>query len=70
MFSVTGHLYKEFTAQKPVTRSFDVFFICAGINGGVNSGEAGDARRHRAHYDVIVMGTYIVTVIFSPNSYY
>ena len=29
--------------------------ICAGINGWVNNGEAGDLRRHRAHYDVIVM---------------
>ena len=29
--------------------------ICARINGWVNTGEAGDLRRHRAHYDVIVM---------------
>ena len=33
--------------------------ICAGnspgINGWVNKDEAGDLRRHRAHYDVIVM---------------
>ena len=28
--------------------------ICAWINGWVNNGEAGDLRRHRAHYDVIV----------------
>ena len=34
----------EFRAQKPVTQSFDV-----------NNGEAGDLRRYRAHYDVIVM---------------
>ena len=26
--------------------------ICAWINASVNSGEAGDLRRHRAHYDV------------------
>ena len=26
--------------------------ICAWINGWVNNGEAGDMRRHRAHYDV------------------
>ena len=31
------------------------FFICALINGWVNCGETGDLRRHRAHYDVIVM---------------
>ena len=30
--------------------SFDVW-----INDWVNIGEAGDLRRHRAHYDVIVM---------------
>ena len=29
--------------------------ICAGINGWVNNREAGDLRRHRHHYDVIVM---------------
>ena len=29
--------------------------ICARISGWANSREAGDLRRHRAHYDVIVM---------------
>ena len=29
--------------------------ICARINSWVNNGEAGDLRRHRSHYDVIVM---------------
>ena len=29
--------------------------ICIWINGWVNYREAGDLRRHRAHYDVIVM---------------
>ena len=49
---VTG----EFPAQSPVTRSFDVFFfICSWINGWVNNHEFGYLRRHRAHYDVIVM---------------
>ena len=31
--------------------------ICTRINGWVNNGEAGDLRRHRAHYDAIVMST-------------
>ena len=31
--------------------------ICAWINRWVNNGEAGDLRRYRAHYDVIVMLT-------------
>ena len=30
-------------------------FICARINGWKNNREAGDLRRYRAHYDVIVM---------------
>ena len=30
-------------------------FICAWINGWLNNREAGDLRRHHAHYDVIVM---------------
>ena len=29
--------------------------ICTWINGWVNNGEAGDLRRHRAHYDITVM---------------
>ena len=37
--------------QRPVTRSFDVFFICIWINGWVNNREAIDLRRHSAHYD-------------------
>ena len=44
----------EFPAQRPVTRSFDVFFDLR-INGSVNNREAGDLRRYRAHYDVILM---------------
>ena len=46
----------EFPTQMPVTRSFDVFFffIYARINGWVNTDEAGELRRHHAHYNVIV----------------
>ena len=33
--------------------------ICARINGWVNNREAGDLRRYRAHYDVIVMCTFL-----------
>ena len=45
---VTG----EFPAQRPVTRSFDIFLIYAWTNSWANNG---DLRRHGAHYDVIVM---------------
>ena len=37
--------------------AFMVYLICAWINGWVNNGEAGDLRRHRAHYVVTVMIT-------------
>ena len=37
--------------------------ICAWINGWVNNREAGDLRRHRAHYDVTVMAR----ARFSPH---
>ena len=51
---VTG----EFPSQRPVTRSFDVFFdLRLKKNAWVNNREAGDLRRHHAHYDVIVMDT-------------
>ena len=54
IFRVTGPLC-EFPSQRPWTRSFDVSLICAWINSWVNNCEAGDWRRHRTHYDVIVM---------------
>ena len=47
----------EFPAQRPVTRSFDVFCDLRLINGWVNNRKAGDLRRYRAHYDVMVMLT-------------
>ena len=40
--------------------------ICARINGWVNTGEAGDWRRHHAHYDVIVMAlTHLRCIVFT-----
>ena len=49
---VTG----EFSAQRPVKRSFGVFsLICAWINAWVNNRGAGDLRRHRVNHDVILM---------------
>ena len=51
----------EFPTQRPVTRSFDVFFDLHLNNDWVNNGEAGDLRRHRAHYDVIVMPQHAIT---------
>ena len=48
---VTG----EFPAQRPVTQSLIFSLNCAWTNSWTNNGDAGDLRRHRAHYDVIVM---------------
>ena len=36
--------------------------ICAWTNSWANNGDAGDLRRYRAHYDVIVMITHDVNV--------
>ena len=51
---VTG----EFPSQRPVTRSFDVFFDLRLNKRWVNNRDAGDLRRHCAHYDVIVMSLH------------
>ena len=40
-------------------------WTCAWIKGWVNNGEAGDLRRHRAHYDVIVMQFSFVVVMLA-----
>ena len=52
---VTG----EFLSHRPVTRSFDVFFDLR-LNKRLSKQDAGDLRRHRAHYDVTVMWCRIV----------
>ena len=59
--SVTGHLCEEFTSHRwiPIKgqwrRALMFSLICVWINGWVNSGEDGDLRRNRAHYNVTVM---------------
>ena len=68
----------DFHAQRPVTRSFHVFFDLR-LNKPLSKqscGEVGDLRRYRAHYDVIVMlplilasGTHVshfILIIFNP----
>ena len=54
----TGPLCREFAGHQwiSITKTSDAEFslICAWINGW-NNREAGDLKRHRAHYDVIVM---------------
>ena len=53
---VTG----EFPAQRPVTRSFDIFFDLR-LKGWANNREPGDLTRHHAHYGVTVMNDEIHT---------
>ena len=67
IFRVTGH----FTGNLPVPGEFPnkgqwrgalmFTLICARINGWVNNGEAGELRRHRTHYDVIVLWRCVTT---------
>ena len=56
----------EFPAQRPVTRSFDVFFD---VRVWVNTREAGDLRRYRIHYDVIVMVRMIAKYLCYDGSH-
>ena len=72
IFRVTGSLCREFTShrwihspvtgefpsQKPVTQALMFSLIYAWINAWVNNREAGDLRRHGAHYDVTVMSSF------------
>ena len=43
--------------------------ICVWINGWVNNRDSGDLRRHRAHYDVIVMYRIMITSRILFGSY-
>ena len=51
----------EFPAQRPVTRSFDVFFDLHLNKRLSKQWEAGDLGRYCAHYDVIVMGCQAIS---------
>ena len=62
IFRVTGHLCGEFTGPQWILRTKGQWrgalmfsLICAWINRWVNNREAGDLRRYRPHYYVIVM---------------
>ena len=75
IFRVTGPLWGEFTGHQwiPRTKANDAELLmfsltCAWINGRVNNREAGDLRRHRAHYEVIVIFPAYYTSIKSSRS--
>ena len=73
IFRVTDPLCREFTGHRwiPLTKASDAELWCflwsaPLINGWVNNREAGGLRRHRSHYDVIVIqGTGIVLPKYS-----
>ena len=61
-FRVTGPLYREFTGHWWISpykgqwrEALMCSLICPWVHGWINNREAGDLRRHRAHYDVTVM---------------
>ena len=62
IFRVTGHLYGKFTGSRwiPRTKASDAelwcfFYLRLNNRLSLVNREAGDLRRHHAHYDVIVM---------------
>ena len=61
IFLVTGHLCVNSPVNSPHKGQWrgalKFSLICTRMSGWVNNGEAGDLRRHRAHYDVTVMPT-------------
>ena len=60
----------EFPAQRPMTRSFDVFYDL-GLNKCLtNNREAGDLRRPRTHYTGIVMWGTDYFVAAHPQPWY
>ena len=59
IFRVTGHLCGVFTGLKGQRRgALMLSLICVLINEWENNREAGDSRRYRVHYDVIVMNLF------------
>ena len=60
IFRVTGHLCGEFTGPRWIPQgqwrgAWMFSWIYVWINDWVNNREAGDLRRYRTHYDVIVI---------------
>ena len=79
IFRVTDLLCEGFIGHRwiPLTKASDAELWCflwsaPWINGWVNNRKAGDLRRHRAHYDVIVMSSQMTNfnIIISLFSNY
>ena len=71
IFRVNGPLCGKFTDHKWISLTkvsdaeFWCFFMCAWINGR----EAGDLRRHRAHYDVTVMEAQDLSILYFVRAF-
>ena len=76
IFRVTGHLCGEFTGPRwiPPTKASDAELSCflwsvPWINSWVNNREAGDLRRHCAHYGVVVIRWVLSSYVIRRISY-
>ena len=76
IFRVAGHLCGEFPGPRwiPRTKASDAelwcfSLVCVWINGRVNNREAGDLRRYRAHYGVIVMIQHSTVLLQLPPTH-
>ena len=56
----------EFPSQRPVTRSFGVFFMCVWTNGWAKCLNTS----HRAHYDVTIMRSLLAKVLSATKRIY
>ena len=76
IFRVTGHLCGEFTRPRWIPRTKGQWcgalmfsLICVWINDWVKKNrEAGDLRRYRAQFDVIVMMPVVLMMVWCLNS--
>ena len=74
VFRVTDHLWGEFTRHRWFPRtngqwSGSLMFPLIGtwINGWLSNREAGDLRRHRAHYDFTVITEYCIPLTWTAT---
>ena len=63
------HRWPVNSPHKGQWRGALMFSICAWTNAWVNNRDAGDLRRHRAHYDVTVIPSYIRSTKYPIKCY-
>ena len=65
LFAGNSLVTREFPHKSQWRGALMFSLICAWINGYINKRTVGDLRRHRAHYDVIVMWTVKYPAVIS-----